>query len=85
MLVIKLCLVSFFALNIIGCIVNPTPNSGTYTMTDTEVKAVQYNALQTQNADREARKAMLRDEAEIRAWEKNISSPNAVIVAPSRY
>jgi hypothetical protein len=76
--------VSFFIFSVAGCVVNPTPNAGYYSMSDAQTKAAQFNALQTQNIDREAHRGMLRDEAEVRAWESNISKPNSVLL-PSRY
>ncbi|MEQ1638347.1 MAG: hypothetical protein ABL903_16830 [Methylococcales bacterium] len=81
---IKLGVIAFFALSTAGCIQNPTPNAGSFSMTDAQTKAAQYNVLQTQNADREARKGILRDEAEVRAWESNISRPNNIIIVPRR-
>jgi hypothetical protein len=68
-----------------GCIVNPTP--------DAETKAAQFNAMQTKAIDRQSiredqllRKEGLRDEAEVRAWESNISRPNnTTVVVPGRY
>lgn len=78
-------IVAILALSLVGCIVNPTPNAGAFSMTEAQTKAAQYNALQTQNTDREAHRGKLRDDAEVRAWERNISSPNTAIVIPSRY
>jgi len=81
---VKLGSTASLALLISGCIVNPTPNAGHFSMTDAETKAAQYNSQQTFNTDRENRKAILRDEAEVRAWESNISRPNNIIVVPRR-
>jgi hypothetical protein len=76
-----------------GCIVNPTPNAGQFHMTDAETKAAQFNAMQTKAIDRQSiredqllRKEGLRDEAEVRAWESNISRPNnTTVLVPGRY
>ncbi len=81
---VKLGIVAFLALLVGGCIVNPTPNAGHFSMSEAETKAAQYNSLQTFNADREAHRAVLRDEAEVRAWESNITRPNNVIIVPRR-
>jgi hypothetical protein len=81
---VKLGIVAFLALSVGGCIVNPTPNAGQFSMSEAETKATQYNSLQTFNADREAHRAVLRDEAEVRAWESNITRPNNVIIVPRR-
>jgi hypothetical protein len=76
-----------------GCMMNPTPNAGQFHMSDAETKAAQYNAMQTKAMDRASiredqllRKEGLRDEAEVRAWESNITrSNNTTVVVPSRY
>jgi len=81
---IKLGITAISALSIVGCIVNPTPNAGAFSMTEVQTKAAQYNALQTQNTDREAHRGKLRDEVEVRAWERNISAPTTIVI-PSRY
>jgi hypothetical protein len=74
-----------------GCVVNPVPNAGQFHMSDAETKAAQYNAMQTKAMDRESirqdqqlRKEALRDEAEVRAWESNITKPSTtnVIYSP---
>lgn len=78
-------IVAILALSLVGCIVNPTPNAGAFAMTEAQTKAAQFNALQTQNIDREAHRGKLRDEAEARAWERNISVPYTTVVVPSRY
>lgn len=82
---VRATLVAQSVLALAGCIVNPTPNAGQFHMSDAETKAAQYNALQTQMMDREAAKAKLRDEAEVRAWEKNITRPQTTVIVPSRY
>ncbi|MDD5275726.1 MAG: hypothetical protein PHR16_06560 [Methylovulum sp.] len=84
-LALKLGITAISALSVAGCIINPTPNAGSFSMTEAQTKAAQYNALQTQNTDREAHRGKLRDEIEVRAWERNISAPNTTIVVPSRY
>ena len=76
-----------------GCMMNPTPNAGQFHMSDAETKAAQYNAMQTKAMDRQSirqdqllRKEGLRDEAEVRAWESNISRPNnTTVIVPGRY
>jgi|688.fasta_scaffold2315474_1 hypothetical protein len=76
-----------------GCMMNPTPNAGQFHMSDAETKAAQYNAMQTKAMDRASiredqllRKEGLRDEAEVRAWESNISRPNSTtVLVPGRY
>jgi hypothetical protein len=80
----KFGIVAFFAMLVSGCITNPTPNAGHFSMTEAETKAAQYNSLQTLNADREAHRAILRDEAEVRAWESNITRPNNIVIVPRR-
>jgi len=84
-LTIKLGITIISALSVVGCVVNPTPNAEVFSMTDAQTKAAQFNVLQTQNADREARRGKLRDEIEARAWERSISSPSTTIVIPPRY
>lgn len=77
----------------VGCMMNPTPNAGQFHMSDAEAKAAQYNAMQTKAMDRQSirqdqllRKEGLRDEAEVRAWESNISRPNnTTVIVPGRY
>ncbi len=76
-----------------GCMMNPTPNAGQFHMSDAETKAAQYNAMQTKAMDRASiredqllRKEGLRDEAEVRAWESNITRPNnTTVIVPGRY
>jgi hypothetical protein len=73
--------------------INPSPSAKDFSLSADEAKTAQYNAMQTKMMDRESRrldreehKDALRDEAEVRAWEQNISTPHkAVVVAPYRY
>ena len=75
-----------------GCYVNTAPNSGEFHMSDADTKAAQWNAMQTKAMDRQSerqdqllKKDGLRDEAEVRSWERNITKPNTTLLNPSRY
>jgi hypothetical protein len=86
----KLKTISVVSLIFSGCIMNPTPNAGQFHMSDADTKASQFNAMQTKALDRASmredqllRKEGLRDEAEVRAWESNISRPNnSTVIVP---
>lgn len=73
----RILLLPIYPLALSACIsLNPTPNNQGYGLTDVEAKAARMNAMETEMMDRESRKAQMRDEAEVRAWEKNISRPD---------
>lgn len=74
-----------------GCYVNTAPNSTEFHMSDADAKAAQWNAMQTKAMDRQSerqdqllKKDGLRDEAEVRSWEKNITKPSTTVIAPTR-